>query len=299
MTASAQALTPAKRALLASLRRGAADGAQQRRAVVMHEGVAGGPVVVLVHPVAGAVFCYAPLAAAFGPHVTVLAVPGECALGVDTARGIPGVAELVAEVVDEAVPGAGTARPLVMGGWSYGGLVAFDTARQLARPGVRVLLLDTVFPPEPEPVPPPEELFSAFATDVLSQTTPDRGSRTGEATADEAGLAALAAASGLTRDTIDAHWEMFRRNTETFLAHRPQPAAVDAWAVQARQSMKVDWQEWTSGKVTTVVVPGDHYSFLAAEETLALLSDVGATVGDRPPDDPTPGSPARPAGGRR
>src|SRR5215475_15432749 len=87
------------------------------------------PPLVLVHPVGGALFCYARLVAGLTPGVLVL---GFAADGVDP--GVPDrqlLPALAARYL-RGLSAAGFEPACVLAGWSMGGLVAYEMARQTA-----------------------------------------------------------------------------------------------------------------------------------------------------------------------
>jgi amino acid adenylation domain-containing protein len=96
------------------------------------------PPLFLVHPHSGEVFVYRDLAGALGPARPVYGLrsrglePGE--------EPLDGLEEMARYYVEEIrrVQGSG---PYHLGGWSYGGIVAFEIARQLEAAGERVALL--------------------------------------------------------------------------------------------------------------------------------------------------------------
>ena len=107
----------------------------------------GGPLppLVCVHPGEGTVLCYRGLAAGLSGDRPLLGVQ---ALDFEMDRApLMRIEELAARYVDalaERGPG-----PYVLGGWSFGGLVAFEMARQLAERGIevpRLLLFDCRLP---------------------------------------------------------------------------------------------------------------------------------------------------------
>ena len=98
-----------------------------------------------VHPVGGTVLCYRTLAARLGEEQPFLALE---AVGVDGDRPPLRSIEAMAEEYLRAMRARQPHGPYLIGGWSFGGLVAFDMARQLRQAGEEVLtiLLDTWTP---------------------------------------------------------------------------------------------------------------------------------------------------------
>ncbi len=104
----------------------------------------------LVHPVGGGVLCYAALARALGA-----ADPGQPIFGLqspDWQGAEPATLEAMAERYVAAVRGHQPCGPYRLGGWSMGGVAAFEMARQLRQAGDKVALLallDSYAPGEP------------------------------------------------------------------------------------------------------------------------------------------------------
>ncbi|WP_248802875.1 amino acid adenylation domain-containing protein [Pseudomonas sp. MWU13-2100] len=102
------------------------------------------PTLFLVHPIGGHVLCYAALAQVLKNqvHLYALQAPGTW----DSREPLPSVqAQAVhyADAIEQVAPQG----PLNIGGWSYGGVVAYELASELKRRGRRlhnVFLLDTI-----------------------------------------------------------------------------------------------------------------------------------------------------------
>ena len=98
----------------------------------------------LVHPSGGGVLCYRAMAAAMDAPVLGLQAPG--LMG---EQPVPGSIDEFARLYLAALRERQPQGPYRIGGWSAGGLIAFEIARQLERAGERVqqvLLLDTPAP---------------------------------------------------------------------------------------------------------------------------------------------------------
>ncbi|MCB7162458.1 amino acid adenylation domain-containing protein [Bacillus subtilis] len=104
-----------------------------------------GKVLFLVHPVGGDVVSYIKLARELGDHT----VYGLQSRGlVNNQQPIVTIEEMVSYYL-EAIQTVQTQGPYLLGGWSMGGLVAFEIAQQLQKAGEKVdmlALFDTVLP---------------------------------------------------------------------------------------------------------------------------------------------------------
>jgi thioesterase domain-containing protein len=275
-SAGGEGLSLAKRRLLESLS-AETQAADEPALLVQMAGDGSEPAdAVLVHAVGGAIFCYAQIARALAASHTVWGLQGQLDIIRATVAG--GTRDL-AEAYLDRLPMRRSTRPLVLAGWSYGGLVAWEMADLVRRAAperhVRVLLLDTAYPPVPETPPDESELYEEFVSDMLQQST--RG-----ADADSSGepltMGQLAARTGLAEADLAAYHEMFCHNTVAFLAYQPTPSDLCGWAIRAERSYKADWETPTTGVVRYVDVAGDHYSFLNADDTARQL----ATLHDEP-----------------
>jgi amino acid adenylation domain-containing protein len=109
---------------------------------------AGAPHLVLAPPVSGSVLPYVPLSQAIGPELSVYGIE---APGLDGSRPPPRtVTEFVAAMVP-AVESLDSDRPLVLAGWSFGGVLAYEMSVALAERGmvpVATIIIDAWIPTE-------------------------------------------------------------------------------------------------------------------------------------------------------
>jgi surfactin family lipopeptide synthetase C len=98
-----------------------------------------------VHPVGGQVLCYRHLARSLGQDQPFYGLQAPNLEEVETAPSIEEMAAQYLEEVRRVQPDG----PYLLGGWSFGGVVAFEMARQLQKVGQevsQVVILDTVSP---------------------------------------------------------------------------------------------------------------------------------------------------------
>ncbi|WP_420878168.1 thioesterase domain-containing protein [Sorangium cellulosum] len=135
--------------------------------VLLEDGPADAAPLFLVHAAGGGVDMYRELAFRLGGRrrVYALRAPG---LSAEAARpAAPTVEALVAPyraLIEQVCPGA----RLLLGGWSLGGVLAFELARQLARAGRDVPLVALIDSRPPGVAPPLDEgtLVAGFAADL-------------------------------------------------------------------------------------------------------------------------------------
>ncbi|MBV9790840.1 MAG: amino acid adenylation domain-containing protein, partial [Chloroflexi bacterium] len=119
-----------------------------------------------IHPGGGTVFCYADLARALGPDQPFYGIQ---ARGLEAGQTPHSTVVAMATEYLAAIQTVQPHGPYQLGGWSFGGLVAFEIARQLREQGEEVSLLaliDSFAPTTGEPALGGAALAAAFARDL-------------------------------------------------------------------------------------------------------------------------------------
>lgn len=251
-------------------------------------GTGGAPPMILCHPVSGTVHGYAALAQALAGHFQVY---GIAAPGPPPARtGLTQLAAGYADAVHQAGPGV----PCVLGGWSIGGIVAFEVARQLVARGQQVselVFIDSPcrvwFPADVDPV-------LAFVTDAarsLGWPAPPAAATDPHAHPGHR-LDALARQLAGPAGDVPAIRRDLRHRYDVFIAiwrmvDGYQPAdrlATDALIVCARDSPNrpTQWADAVTGTVRTLPVAGDHYTCLGPPSVFEIATALAAAA---PPAD--------------
>jgi thioesterase domain-containing protein/acyl carrier protein len=99
------------------------------------------PALFLVHPAAGSVFCYGELARQFPPEQPLYGIQASGLLG--EAKAIDDL-ELLASGYVDAMRSVQAEGPYLLGGWSAGGNIAYEMARQLTLRGETVAFLGLI-----------------------------------------------------------------------------------------------------------------------------------------------------------
>ncbi len=243
-----------------------------------------------VHPVGGGAFPYVALARALGNGRPFYALE---------ARGLDGngppharIEAMAAHYVD-AVRSVQPEGPYVLGGWSMGGVVAFEMARLLEADEEEVALLalldagrtlvaptaegdtqdDRALLPAfarslglaPDHLPPSLDAFERMDRDEQLAYVLDQGRR-----------------AGLLPDGFDVtdlrrHLDVFAANLEALRAYTPRTFSGRATLLEAAESPGSDaaieatpWGALALGGVERDVVPGDHFSMLREPGVRAL-----------------------------
>ncbi|HEX5748907.1 MAG TPA: non-ribosomal peptide synthase/polyketide synthase [Archangium sp.] len=272
--------------LAVRLRAGTLASVQGNRVTLQPEGT--GTPVFWVHPVGGNVLCYAELARRLGTGRPFHALQ---ATGLEGSEAPLTRVEDMARRYVEQVRAVQAEGPYLLGGWSLGGTVAYEMARELRRQGqevVLLVLLDSFAPAgQPTPEPDPATLLVGFAADLarsagrdlslspesLAGLPPEDQLRTLWTHAREAGL--LPPGTGL--EELRVLLEVARANLRAVAHYSPEPYEGRTLLLRARDARKgveVDathgWGRLAASSLTVEDIPGDHYGILRAPHVREL-----------------------------
>ena len=224
----------------------------------------------LVHPVGGGVLCYRDLAQALGDGRSVWAL--------QSPEEPPRTLEEMAAAYLSALRAAQLEGPYRLAGWSMGGTLAYEMARQLQSRGEEVELLALIDASVPGAAGPVEvddaTLASWFARDLgglagravhlapedLRGLTPDEQvSRILESC-----LEAGALAPGFGLDELRHHLDLFRHNFRALLSYVPGSYPGPLLALVASEAPADAAAPWRSlaASIEEHRVPGDHYTLV-------------------------------------
>jgi thioesterase domain-containing protein/acyl carrier protein len=297
---------PTVETLAARLREGRAP-ARRNALVTLAPGAA--PPFFIVHPVGGEVLCYVHLAREVAPVRAVhgLQVPDRPGRG-DTGGGgrmtWDSIEEMAAHHLGQ-VRGVQPRGPYTLGGWSLGGVVAFEMARQLARDGERaemVALIDSLAPAPLAAAGQPRsegQLALMFAGDLAHLTgvelpagalpEPPPGLAGRGAPAVLAWLAEATERMGLPRfglgaEELDHRFATFTANVRALERYAAGSCAAPLVLFRAAGSRSgtapgeaataadLGWQRWADRPVEVHEMPGDHYSLLRQPHLATLVA---------------------------
>jgi amino acid adenylation domain-containing protein len=248
-----------------------------------------------IHPGAGSVFCYLPLAHRLGEERPIF---GLQARGLDGTESPLDDIEIMAALYLEAVREAQPQGPYLLGGWSLGGVVAFEMARQLAARGEEVELLalvDSALADAGAGSAPDDTLsdLAAFARD-LGLPLDHPVLRSAEAWQDDEAEEVLARLhepmlqAGLLPPDLDAHdlrarFAVFRSHAEALRRYRPAtswPGRITLFLAAERPSGGADgvtqrWRALADGGLDLLQLPGDHYAVVREPAIELLAQKVG------------------------
>lgn len=288
----AEKLTGPRRALLERLLAERRSAAATASATAADDGRAPVPMrppeparVILVHPSGGELYCYMPLVRALREGVGVagfaadprdVAVPPQDGVTVTAGR-------IARELAGSELP-----EPYCLAGWSYGGVLAFEAARQLERDtGARppVVLLDAYYDEDVVPLDEPT-IRRRFVRDVARLAGRDGAAVCAvldDSAADLADmdmrktLAALEVELELSDDELARRYAVFRACALAQESYSPPGAyggPVTLLAVPSRVALKEQWRDVCAGRFRGEDVPGDHYTLFTEPALSRIVAEI-------------------------
>jgi thioesterase domain-containing protein len=269
------------------VRRGAAGRAASTLVPIRAEGDR--PPFFCIHPAGGDVSCYADLARELGP--------GQPFYGL-VARGLRAGEEILTRFDDivehalAAVLAVDPAGPYRLGGWSFGGFVAYEMARRLRERGKEVALL-ALFDPNIDAV-------DALAlkpfddVDLILKRFDFLGLTAGELRAVEpAGRLAYALRTARERGalpeafddaTAERFFEVYRANAMALQQQRMGTYAGRATLFRARERVRpvshalLGWEGLVAGGIEVVDVPGYHDNMMSRPQVETVARELRACL---------------------
>ncbi len=298
-----ESLSPAKRKLLAKRIRGGAGsggalaGARREPSLLvdlqselqpelqpeLQAVAAERPPFFCVHAIGGVVLCYRELARRLGGEQPFYGIQAAGLAGGRAVDDLPAMAAQYAAAVEAVAPHG----PYLLGGWSFGGVVAFEMARQMrqrGRPVALVALLDS-WAPALVPVPAPareDEIVRLVLREQAGLQGLDASWLDGEPPGmSEAAaldwLLARAHETGLLRASLRSaqvrpHLDVYRANLRANAAYRPRPGGDRLILFRPRESPESTngWSALASEPVEVHEMAADHYSMLAPPAVAGL-----------------------------
>lgn len=252
-----------------------------RPPVVMRN--AGPTQVILLPPSGGELFCYMPLTRALHPDI---GVTGYAADPRDAAHDPHEAMAATAARIAESLVAGGLPKSYCLTGWSYGGVLAFEVARQIERHTGQqppVVLLDAAYDEDPAPLDEPT-VRRRFVHDVARLTGRDGPAVRAvlddptAAVADVGEtLTGLGVELDLTEGELTARFETFRSCALSQEAYRPPTAyggPVTVLTASPQPAMEEQWRTVCTGSFRAESVPADHYTLFAEP----ALSQVVAAI---------------------
>ncbi|MFD0371242.1 amino acid adenylation domain-containing protein [Streptomyces sp. NPDC127114] len=239
--------------------------------------------VVLLHPSGGELFCYVPLVRALREGIGVAgfaADPRDAALPPED--GVTATAARIAR----ALVAAGPPEAYCLAGWSYGGVLAFEVARQLERDtGARppVVLLDASYDEDLVPLD-ERTVRQRFVHDVArlaGRDGPAVRAVLDDPAVGEAGirrtLTSLGVELELGDEELAARYATFRACALAQQEYRPPSpygGPVTLLTASNHAAVAAEWRTACTGPFRSGELPGDHYTLF----TEPALSRIAAAI---------------------
>ncbi|MDB5097888.1 MAG: Malonyl CoA-acyl carrier protein transacylase, partial [Cyanobacteria bacterium RYN_339] len=205
------------------------------------------PPLILIHAVGGTAGPFLPLAAGLAPGRPVWGLQAPALAGEPMPPDLAGLADRYARAIGSlALDG-----DYVLGGWSLGGVLAFETARRLPHPPCRVIMLDAALPAQA----PTDEatLRALFAFD-------------------------LQAAFGAAAPTdVEPLYAVFAALVAAANGYHATPADLDLVSIGALEGLLAGdpagpWLGLVPpGRLYAAALPGDHHGLLRSPDLARLV----------------------------
>ena len=212
-----------------------------------------------VHPAGGNVFCYSDLARELGPEQSFY---GLQSFGVTNGDAPPNEMSAIAARYLAELRRVQPEGPYLLGGWSMGGLVAYEMAQQLQLAGQEVELLALL---DSHPASAWGQSTELDDEELLRQFKSDMNALPG---AEEVQLES---------EQFDRLFQVFRANVQAMMRYQPQryPGRITFFRPSDRMAeVSIDpldeWRNLAGDGVEVHVVPGDHYTMLKEPAVLVL-----------------------------
>ncbi|HEV2735239.1 MAG TPA: alpha/beta fold hydrolase, partial [Longimicrobiaceae bacterium] len=255
----------------------------------------------LVHPGGGSLMAYAGLVKELGAEQPVFGLRSR---GLERDEKPNGTVEEMARDYLAAMREVRPSGPYRLGGWSLGGVIAFEMARQLEAAGEtveRLVLIDSRSPrlDHPDAKVPRNELHLVrmFARDLGLPANrlpvPDAEARDGGEVAYLGKVLDAAGAAGLLPRRLDLArmqhlYGIFRINVQAMHEYRPGGYGGRITLLRSRQrplaerlfrSRAAGWERVARGGVEVRTVPGTHHTMLREPHAAALAREVERALG--------------------
>jgi thioesterase domain-containing protein len=279
---------------------------EQRSPLVLIQAGGQAPPLFMVHPIGGQVLCYYELARHLGKEQTVYGL--EATVRDDTAGSSSTIQQMAARYV-EAIQEVQPEGPYFLGGWSIGGLVAFEMAQCLKAGGHDVELLAILDIAAPHQIEHDHEaatasslssiarVFEVYAGQQLSISESEL-SRLGREEQLDFVLAEMKAKDLAPPDVDGSYLRQFLQVAESNLRAKwnyvPAPYSGRITLLRAQDSMdgfegdhdgqmelgiSLGWQDVSTEPVAVHFMPGNHISMLSRANVQVLADVLGQSVG--------------------
>jgi len=260
-----------------------------------------------VHPIGGNVLCYTQMADYLANDYQFYAL--QAPITEDDQAPYDSIEALAAIYID-AMQENDLQEPVVLGGWSFGGFVAYEMARQLRSRGIRVasvLVLDSIaISQQPDTEVPESQLLSWFVWELLAGDWRDgHAVESLELTLDDeaetfATIKAMAVAQHvvpkeISLDRLRQMYAVFKANWHALLQYSLPVSDIPVTLFRARDALPnvlldphnllaSQHEDATNGwsritqQLNVIDVPGDHLAMMAEPNIAQLANDIHTMI---------------------
>jgi thioesterase domain-containing protein len=285
--------------LAAHIRQQSGEAWQQFSPLVEIQRGASGRAFFCVHPSGGNVLCYADLAKHLGGDQTFYGLQAQ---GLDGAQVALTSIEEMAESYLEAIQAIQPIGPYLLGGWSMGGLVAFEMAQQLQARGQHVsmlALIDTNVPTLEARLAKSDEIsfMLSFARDmglaweqlqVSANDLVGLDSRQQLAHVLELATTANVLPPDMDQAQVERLFNVFKTNVRAMLDYAPKPLPAHITLLKAEERLGAPgdsqggWQTLALEGVEVFTVPGNHYTMVREPHVKVLAGYLARRMANEP-----------------
>ncbi len=238
-----------------------------------------------VHPIGGGVLCYVNLAQYLDPNQPFY---GLQAAGLDGKQEPCSDIKIMATHYIQAMRTVQPQGPYLLGGWSMGGVIAWEMATQLQSQGQKVDLLALIDATVPMTMTQPTEiddgtLLRRFFQDILglSSEYADFSVERLEELEPAERLAYVMEQEQITNLPLRHLFHVFKSNFRAMqsyipsvYAHRVTLFKASEQVLQNYQDLTMGWSNLTNQAVEVHVIPGNHYSIIAKPHVQILAEQL-------------------------
>lgn len=277
---------------LGHLVRSGGEAGSRTPVVTLREGEEGQSPLFLFHPFGGTVFCYVELTRHLPEGRPVLAIE---APGIESEGEAEVMVESMAARYIDYIKEIQPTGPYALGGWCFGGVIAYEVAGQLRAEGAEIELIAAIDSRAPIEVNIPDTaddstILSWFARDLavpfgrtLDISADHLRSLGGDAAFDH--ILEQAAAIGVLAEDADRsqilrYFEAYLANGIALQTYLPEPMDLDLLLLRAEDEPvdygpHLGWDALIKGSLTTVEVSGDHNSVMYAPHAAVAAEAIG------------------------
>lgn len=253
------------------------DGTTESKSIVGIKNTKGtGKPLFLVHPIGGSVFCYNQLSKGIDENTPVY---GFHATGNQHTDVVSMAAKYIKEM--KAVQESG---PYRIGGWSFGGIIAFEMAQQLEKSGDSVenlFLIDSYFHSKGYEFEhaPDTEIFEKFLNDLTYQKGGEPIARTTMEQMMTDAVSNNLFPAEITLPSIHKLLNVFKNNCIAYSSYKAKSPvgctthllmASDSSYIGSERQMRV-WDDWLTGMYSYHSIQGDHFTIFQGDSLNKMI----------------------------